>query len=465
MSMLFNPLHFLSAWSLRAPSVIRALTFLVVYSLFCDPLCAQLVFQTTRSVQRPPGQWADTVLVSFDPTEAIGGLRRVDPAGIMRTTHIVWPEHPSAALMRMLGPGAGDHMADGMLCLKLNRLKIDERNGDSYCSMHAEVIQRTGVTFRRVYESSITVKADRCREDIRCHEDNLASALQQYFQAYETYLATPEASSVEVPDISSPFVADSTNTPILGAQVLHAGLYRTFEDMRMNKPDTLYQVDLREHSGSDGALQIVELKGMRAGDEEKYWGLNNGINVYKRFGHLYYRLDRIGDGYSTLIPPPSTVDPSAVVLGGIFFGVIGAGIVAAASEKQPPPILYDVEMLCGGFVPHDEELIRRTFAQHIFYVTSFAKSDAPITLSFNGPSTRTISRAQWTAVTLPPSASLRRVTLTSDSSEEVIYIDTNHDGVVVHLVDVDKDGTLVVKKLNEQMQVATLEKLKEADRR
>ncbi|MBL7939249.1 MAG: hypothetical protein JNL43_07810 [Flavobacteriales bacterium] len=441
-----------------------ALSFAV---LGIGQLCAQLVLEPTGSVERPKGNWADTVIVTYDVALPLAGFRRIDASGTIHTTHLVLAEHPSAVFKRMLGQGLVAIDQPGALLLKVNRLHMDEMGKRTSCSLHAEVIERSEDGFRRLHEGTVTVLGDRCRSDLPCYEKLFLNSLLAFFLQYEDAIATDDGrpGPLEASELSVPFRVDPSNTPILGDQPPRRGMYRSYLDMRMDRPDSLYNFELRETVSSPGGLRVVKVKHMSAEAEEQYWGLCTGKHPYVRVGDEFHRLDRTGNGYTASVPQPATSDPAAIGLGALFFGALGAGVAAATTTTATPPILFDLDMLSGGLVPHDRSRETLTYAQHIFHITRFAKSEAPMTLTCDGDTITTLLKNQWTSFSLPPRATKSRVVLTNGNSEAIFDIDTNTDRLEVHLIDVKRNEMITVSTLKEQMRNAVLDDLRTEDRR
>jgi len=443
----------------------RATTCLFLALLTLASAIAQLTLHPSASVVRPAGRWADTVLVSFDPQEPLAIVRRVNSMGEQRATHVIFDKHPSRALEFLLGPGLVPASSDSVLFLKVNRLKLDELGGRSSCTLHAEVIERHSGVARRLYEGSVGVTGDRCGKDEQCHEQNLLNALQEFFHAYEGSQASGSGQDPPMADLTTPFAVDPTNTPVLRAQAPKRGLYRSFMDMRMDQPDSLYAFELRETVSSLGGGHIMKLKHATNAIVEQYWGLSDGTNAYVRMGDTFLRLDRSGNAFSTRVARPDTYDAGAAVMGGLFFGLIGGAVAASATASSNAPILCDLDMLCGDLVPRDASAHTETYARNIFQLTRFAKESGTITVECEGLPQVGLTKGQWTSFALPPQASDRTVRIAGASSVTTVGIETNSDDVNVYLIDVKKDGTVTVHKLNEQMRKVVIDDLKAADRR
>jgi len=433
----------------------------------CGHLGAQVVLDLTGYVLRPSGNWADTVLVAFDTREPIGALIRSDAMGASHVVHVVHREHPSQALKDLLGPGLVDPRLADILLLKVNRLRVEEEGTHTVCSMHAEVIKRTGETYWRVHEACISVKGTRCGVTPTCHEDNIRQALQAFLNGFQREMekGTTLPVALAISDLGTSFSIDTTNTPVLGKEVPRRGLYRSFTQFRQDEPDTLYSFNLRETRNSLSNKHIVKLDDIPGAIVDSCWGMSDGKHPYIRLGKSFIRLDRGGRSYVAVIPQPDTQDPAALLLGGILFGLVGAAIAAGTTTTPNPPVTCDLDMLIGDLVPPIRSVEDRHYARNIFYVTRFARAEDTVTIHSQASSAVTLEKGQWTTLQQPPRAAPLVVSVMTANAEEYVDVDTNSDNTNVYLVDIKKDGSLRISELNEQMKEALLRDLKEEDRR
>jgi hypothetical protein len=422
---------------------------------------AQVVLDPLGAVVRPPGAWADTVLIAFDVKEPLGSVQNV---GTGRVVHVVFKDHPGAVLKRLLGPGLERDPNTEVLLLKLNRLHLDEAGANTYCHMHAELLRRKNGEYSRVFEEGITIRGQR-RAGAAKHEENILRALQDFLNRYDEQAKAGSLTALRISDtlVGAPLSIGHADAPVLRTSAPRRGLYRTYMQMRMDTPDTLFSFELRETVNSLGNGQIVKLKRVPNAVVDEYWGLSDGRHPYARIGDSFVRLDRVENGFWASIPQPDTQDPGSIVMGGLFFGVMGAAIAAGATAESNAPVLCDLDLLCGELVPRLNKA--DSYAMQVFHVTRFAKRADPITVVCEGKPTKQLIKGEWTAFLLPPQAAPVRVVVTGPLGEEVVEMDTNTDQTNVYLIDVKKDGTLSVARLKDQMREAVLDELKEEDRR
>lgn len=413
----------------------------------------------------PPGTWADTVLIAYDATLPVGTLRRTDGMGNERAQHVVFEQHPSDVLKALMGPGSAPADASSALLLKLNRLVVDEIGDGSLCLLHAEVIRRDSSNFARLFESSVQVRGKRCGSREECHEENIKDALQVFLNRYRKQ-GDRDPVPLAASDLELPFSIDTSNTPVLGAAGPKRGLYYNFMQFRRNEPDTLQDFATKETTYSPGDERIVRLKGIPANEADALWGFSNGSDAYVRVGRVFIKLSREGNTHSVYVPQAAAADAPAVMLGALYFGLVG-GLVAVAisSSGTGPSLLCDVDPLCGDLRPHDMRRQTADYAEHIFFVTRFAKGDGTVMLTTEGIDPVVLGRRQWTRFKLPPEAALRTITIAGPAGSEAVVIDTNTDKVNAYLIDVKKDGSIKVNRLNEQMRNSAMEDLKQEDKR
>ncbi len=424
----------------------------------------QLVLRPNGTVDLPAGPWADTVLIAYDAQLPVGTLRRMDGNGNQRAVHAVFDEQHSGVLKGLLGKGLVAFEEQEVLLLKVNLLRVDIIGSDALCVLHAEVISRSDGVLQRLFESSVKVTTKNCGYDAECYEQNIQRALQGFLDLYrDRPSSTPAEISSE--ELHTPFLVDAANTAVFASDPPERGLYRDFMQFRMNSPDALVPFALRETVSSPGNMRIVKLKGFSNAAVDSLWGLSDGGNLYIRVGKEFMKIDRNDLGYRLYVRQASSYDPSAIVLGGMFFGVVGAGIVGVATSNKPPPILCDVDMLSGELTPSRPKKAGQDLAWHYFQLSRFTKTADTLVVASDGMEPVTLLKGQWTVLKFPPTADLKKVTITGPWMTETVSIDTNSDKEYVHLISVNKDGSIQITELKDQLRKSTLDKLSPQDHR
>ena len=428
---------------------------------------AQLRIQPTGTLDRPAGRWADSVLVSFNTEDPLAIVRRVNSMGEQRTLFVLFDREPSRMIEQLLGPGLVPFSEDSVLILKVNRIRSDEVGPRSSCNLHAEVIARQGGSLHRAYEATVGISGSRCGKDETCHEQNLVLALQTFLDGFALAKDRGDLGSetISEADLSVPFVVEASNSAGLRVESPKRGLYRTYMQMRMDQPDSLIAIELREAANSLGDGHMMKLKHIPETVVDEYWGLSDGSHAYVRWGKSFLRLDRAGTGFSTSVPQPDTQDASAAALGGLFFGLVGGVVLAAATATPNPPIICDLDLLTGDLVPRSSAVDRSTYSQNIFLFTRYAKGSENVTIGCELESPIILTQGQWTRFEFPPRSTPFKVNITAATGTRSVLLDTNTDQVSVYLIDVKRDGTLTVDELGEQMRNSVIRDLKAEDQR
>ncbi|MBK8499065.1 MAG: hypothetical protein IPL52_09660 [Flavobacteriales bacterium] len=421
----------------------------------------------TGAIELPSGLWADTVLVAFDTQEPVGTLRRLDGMGEEHAIHAVFDAPAAIALKGLLGPGLKEWNSPGVQVLKVNRLRVDELDNQAVCMLHAEVLVRSGDAYSRRFESSVLVSGDRCGKRPDCHQENIFRAIREFLKDYGAAIRASELTPIDVPpaELTTAFAIDTLNTPALSNAPPRRGLYRTYMQFRSNRPDTLFDFDIKEAMTSPGDNGTIRLKRMPGSAVEQYWGLCDGAQAYVRVGRSFVRLYREGPVFTASVPQPLTYDPTTAMLGGLFFGMIGGGIAGGLATTPNPPILCEVNMLCGDLVPRNRRTAKSDYAVNIFHVSPFAKSESAVTVACENVLPVALTKRQWTSFQLPPRSVGHNVRITGPINAGEISITTNSDKLHVYLIDVKKDGNVSVNDLNEQMRNALMDNLKTEDKR
>lgn len=439
----------------------RTLTWSVLLSL-APSLWGQQVLDPRGVVDRPAGDWADTVLVAFDTRPPLGSVRRV---GMDRVMHCVLKDPAATVFRRMLGPGLMTDPQAEALVLKVNKLRVDEVGSASICHLHAEVLGRSHGAYTRLFEAPVLIQGDRATRDGSVHETNIVAALQEFLTLFAQRArdTAPAAVPVAHAALHVPMVVSATEAPILAIPRPKRGLYRDYLQMRMDRPDTLVDFELRESMASLGGRHLLKMKRVRDTDTDALWGLSDGVYPYMRVGNAFVRLDRTLHGYEALVPRSDTQDPGAILLGGLYFGLVGATIAAVATTTAQPPLRCELDLLCGELMPPGG--VEAGYGSTVFQVSRFAKSGAPVHIAAPGGTAIDLAKGEWTSLRLPPQAGPVPITISTAGKSEMIELDTNTDLTHVYSINLKKDGRLVVARLGEQMRNAALDDLRTEDRR
>lgn len=444
-------------------------TFVVIGLALCQGLATQAQFfvELKGTIDLPTGRWADSVLVAFDPASPIGIIHTERTA---ETVHAYFKDPVDVALQKVLRKPGSVPATGPELVIKVNKLHLEEFGVAAQCGLHLEVLERTGTRHVRRFEYGTTVtskKGETARDD---HSRNILRALRQCLAAF--VLAEQQGRLTDLPVADSllhtPMHVGSAEAPILGEGWFEPGLYHTFMDMRMDKPDTTFSIAILEKAKSAGDDQVVHLLHLDRSLTDSIWGFNNGYSTYKNLGgNNFIRLDRSGGIFRASIPPPENNHVAVVAVGGALFGVIGAVAVAAGSSAPTGPIACELDMLSGDLRPTASiESQSALKVLHIFHYSRFAEKNVDLRISYGDAPAVTLKKRQWMKVEPTPGLEKLVVTVRSVTGETyAVELDTNVQRTEVYLIDVDKDGTITVNRSKEPMASSVIDDLKAENER
>ncbi len=446
---------------MKCRSVQLVIAFLGVWSAH-----AQLVLDPKGLVVLPPGQWADTVLLSYDPLEPVGSFYRVEQTGEIHTTHMVLKDHPVTMFRRVLGLGGPNDTTQGTLYLKVNGLKFSDQGDRSICALHAEVLERSAEGYRRRFEFSAMAPTEVSDRSMASCEQGLLNALRSFFDAYvkatRDSLGVPQADTMS--EITAQFDITPANTPILTISKPKRGIFWSFMDMRLNKPDTSFQFDIRGEDLEYVSAERLSLSNVPDRVLNSIWGLSSGKRLYIREATEFIRLEPEDKGFHAYVQFPGTVVPLTVLGGGLLFGAIGGAVIGAMSSEPGPRVRFDLDMLTGNLVMRDSSMITMSYSQHVFWLSRFSEPGTTVKTSCARGGERTLGKGQWTSFVLSPKYGDDQVVLSTQAGDVVVNVPSNSDHTHVHLVSVKKDGVLKVTELKDQMRYTALRDLEAKDR-
>jgi len=422
----------------------------------------QTAVDPTGQLDLPAGAWADTVFIAFDTRQPMG----VRPgSGAYLPEYLLLRDHPATVLKRMLGDGLAQDPHTERLFLKVNRLHVDEVDGHSTCVLHAEVLRGANGRFTRLYESPARVRSDRLGSDARTHGVNVVAVVQAFLNDFQAAAESGKLTDVPVAParLAAPLPITSEEAPILGVDRPKRGLYRTFMQMRMNQPDSLFAFELTPVADGLGKNNTVYVNGMPRAAVEAYWGLSDGTHAYVRVGQDFVRLDHHLGGFEARIPLWSKPDLSTAFVVGLTFGMLGVAILYAAGDQQTGPLLVDLDMLCGELIPRSALLQEPPSALHIISYKGTSKGDGPIIIEVPGSAPITLRRGQWTSARLPLQLEPVRIVVKGPHGHSTIHASTATINTEIHVASLAEDGGLGVAKLRENDRLTVLHTLKEED--
>ncbi len=411
----------------------------------------------------PPGAWADTVFIAYDTRPPLGVRPGVGP---YLPEYLLLREHPATMLKRLFGDAPAHDPRTERLFLKVNRLHVDEVYGHSTCDLHAEVLRGADGRFTRLYESPERVRTERKGSDARAHGVNVVAVVQAFLNGFQAAAESGKLTDIPVaPErLTAPLPITSEEAPILAVDRPKRGLYRSFMQMRMNEPDSLFAFELTPMADGLGESNTVTVNGMSKAAVEAYWGLSDGTHAYVRVGRDFVRLDHHLGGFEARIPLWSKPDPVMSAVVGPTFGMLGVAILYALGEGQTGTLTVDLDMLCGELIPRSALLEEPPSAMHIITYERSSKANAPIIIEVPGSAPVTLQQGQWTSVRLPLQLEPVRIAVKGPLSHWTIHANTATINTEIHAASLAKDGRLGVAKLREYDRLQILHTLKEEER-
>ncbi|MGV3637190.1 MAG: hypothetical protein ACO1NQ_06035 [Flavobacteriales bacterium] len=433
------------------------------YGLLMWACSAQTAVDPIGPLDLPAGAWADTVFIAFDTRQPLG----VRPgSGAYLPEYLLLREHPATVLKRLFGDGLAKDPRAERLFLKVNRLHVDEVDGYSTCDMHAEVLRGADGRFTRLYESPEHVRTDRKWADARTHGANVVAVVQAFLNGFQTAAESGQLTDVPVPpaQLSVPLPITSQEAPILVVDRPKRGLYRTFMQMRMDQPDSLFAFELSPVPDEMAKNNTVYVNGMPKAAVEAYWGLSDGTHAYVRVGQDFVRLDPHLGGFEARIHLWSQPDPATAFAVGLTFGMLGVAILFASWDQPAGHLLVDLDMLCGELIPRSALLQEPPSALHIITYKGTSKGDGPIIIEVPGSVPITLRRGQWTSARLPLQLEPVHIVVEGPLGRSTIQASTATINTEIHVASLTEEGGLGVAKLRENERLTVLHALKEEDR-
>lgn len=434
---------------------------------------AQVLLEFPMPIERSALEnWSDTVLLSIDPAAPLGLSGRKEQE--IRTRSPLSISFGGLMPRTTAASGGAPRWS-----LKVNRLRLEENSDHLRCALHIEVLERRPEGLVRLFEQGTIRDTHATGHMAASHAHNIREALTEILAAFDRahlenlLTATP----VDKIALTAPFIPGVNEAPILGAGTYRKGVYRSFTDMRLDRPDTTVRFEVRETSRSPGGQQVLRMKDIDREVRDSIWGFSTGQVMYRKVGRDFLRLDRHGPTFTATIP--ATAENIAIGLSlGVSFGLVGVGVGMLLTPPPQPAVVCDLNMLCGDLVPRygrgeddleppsynrDEAAIHTT---HVFHVSRFAKSDSSVVIQLNDSTTIPLRKGQWTSMMPPPQQLPIDVWVTGPKGQrQHVQVDTHADQTMVYLVDVKKDGLMGVTKLKDPMRSSVINDLRAEDQR
>ncbi|WP_324679013.1 hypothetical protein [Hymenobacter sp. GOD-10R] len=184
------------------------------------------------------------------------------------------------------------------------------------------------------------------------HASNLVTAMQRSLE--KVNLSTPakaETPLVTFAQLRSPVdLAPSSQVyPVLEAEVINKGRYRTFHDFRDNTPDHSLPFEVETTANTEGNLAgtykvhpyITDATGKHRPLPADTWGFSDGRNVFIRYQNAYFPLERHGNQLSFRV---YSVQPGPLIIGagGLLGAAVGIALSAATTHAYEHEFTIDI---------------------------------------------------------------------------------------------------------------------------
>lgn len=319
-----------------------------------------------------------------------------------RPADVAFPARPTVYLLAYLSQQLPARPTDQPLILRLTDLRIMEaitntsETAGARCTLEWYEPLATG-EYRRLGSATATTHRGGL-EVTGFHAGNLVTVLRQTLKQIRLLPAPADAPVVTVAQLGQlTSTADEAATnvvyPVLAAETVNKGRYRTFHDFRNNAPDhTLpFEVETKAHTGSSlaGTYSIRPYTTDETGKQRPLpadtWGFSDGEGVYIRYQHAYFPLERHGNALTfqvySLQPGPLIVG-----VGGLLGAAVGVALSAALTQTYAHHFSVDIT---DGSIVDNTSLVKVSgpvadSARVVLYRFEGVKAGPPATVWLNG---------------------------------------------------------------------------------
>lgn len=414
------------------------------------------------------GIFVDSVITTFDPQASIGvvqkGMANKEVNAFLKGD----ARTELKALLDRLRTGGteGPHVV-----LKVDTIEISERTLATrelaFCRFAAEVLERTDSGWISTYRFGTTLVHSGGMDATDDHAANIAHALDNCLRRYAKFRSRslPVVRPVSERHLRRPFIRRSEDILALSGTQVRKGVYYSFMDFVEGTPDTTTVVEWKESKNTTETTRVLRPKG---GEWDlKAWGFSDGTHLYVNTGREYNEIHSKGDGMYTYWTPDVSngANAGAVIGAGLFFGVIGAGIAAAASSSgsSDAPVRLDLDLVAGTLTRTHRSKGTSRDSEHWFYYTDHSKVDTTVCLFLYGGEEGCLRKGQHHVVRLAPRIETAPMEVGIGDQRIKADLNTNATTDQVYLLSVNGEGQLKVDKLSVPMASAVLDKLKPED--
>ena len=445
------------------------LTSVLCPCLLAFVLRAQHIIELKAGTLSVPGlhERIDSVVLVFDALDPIGIVRKGDqpvPAYL---------DGPVDRVLHKFLSGGGPAESGSSLVIKVNVLRLREQTvkggGRASCALHLEVLRREGPgTWVHLYTHG-TNAVWHGAGVTGAHDRTLANAFNECMVGYVAArdgqkLGTAVIDAVglrELPEETLPFSAL--------APVPRRGLYHTFMDVLLDRPDTLTPFVLERRDPVE-LPRCMRMKGDSVNELRKaLWGCSDGERRYVNVDGYFLELSR--DTVLRTRVRYTDWDPEMAIAGTVMFGALGGALGAAASlEERSVPVrvdprtgrlVSDPDRWSEVPIPADRSLR----AEVLFVHSKYGAQEKPICLQApKGERSICMEKGQHHTMFLQPRR--ERIIIQARVGNVVpveVAVNANDLAKQVFLLKADKSGDIKASRLNWEMSQAVLRDLDEAD--
>lgn len=422
---------------------------------------AQLVVQLKDTVfAGPVGRIADRMIVAFDELAPIGVVQFQEvPSNVFLDGPV------GQSLMNSMYQTVSAKDLDREIVLKLGQLRVLQVGSNMQIGMQMEFLELQPTGYARIFEHAVSfTRTNAGRKEI---QGMIAHAFQQCLSAFEVSVAEYAGRNEMLDDVQvrAPMERLSSAMKAWNGGTGRAGLYRTYSDFLMDRPDSM-EFSTRELVRSLYDDQLVKLRQMDRDTRQDIWGFTDGQHIYKNLGSEFVRLERYEERMVARWKAPAQVDAGAVIAGGLLGGLLGAAVFGGLSSTPGAIIQYELDPLSGDLWPVKERNQRPGYRSvHLFAYSRFAKQDTEIRVQIEGGDGIALNKDQWTIIQPEPRMASATIKVSSDGDMVHVDMDRNARRAEVYLTDMKADGLLSVKRLPEQMARKKIDTLKAEQRR
>jgi hypothetical protein len=342
------------------------------------------------------------------------------------------------------------------LAIKVNELSVYEVSATSehaLAVLNIDVLEQQDGQWVHLFNSGGTLRSGGL--DVTSHHGwNIARRLEEDLRPLHTGEAAVRA---HFPALAGEHLSRRTEVNDLWLPVhqrdLPYGVFKSFNDLRMARAVAIDE-------GQDIHKQARRLR-------KESWGYSDGSHLYTWHGRDPIRLE-YQDGNLTGMLHFAEHDNGAVFAGSVMFGLVG-GIVANELSKKQHSVPVMLDMMTGDLVrSHDADLLPPTppDVTHIIYLSRHGKNDAPLQVLDGGRALVSLDRDTYCELEFYSGYPAKTLVLAGSSPETIeLTLPLHQSGAMVHLVQLDGNGTPVLKPVNRQMNERLLYSLKEDRRR